>query len=94
MLLNRDDYIRKMNVVLSDQSIFLQIGSPDFATIFRLEDKVNRALKQFKDESIISDENYQSLFCSGSSFGILYGLTKVHKKKYPTSTHFSCLQLS
>ena len=83
VLLNRADYVEKMNVVLSDQTKFVEVGSPEFSVIFRSEDKINRTLKQFKDQGIINDDTYNSLYSSGSSFGILYGLPKVHKDNVP-----------
>ena len=83
VLLNRTDYVEKMNTILSDQTKFSEIGSPEFAIIFRLEDKINRTLKQFKDENILNDHVYQDLYSSGSSFGTLYGLPKIHKENVP-----------
>ena len=83
VIMNREDYLDKMNMILSDQSKFIEVGAPDFATIFRAEDKINRTLKQLKDDNMISDLTYHNLYSSGSSFGILYGLPKVHKDNIP-----------
>ena len=83
VILNHDDYVEKMNDVLSDQTKFIEIGTPDYQTIFKLEDKINRTLKQFKDEGVINEKTYNDLYCSGSSFGILYGSPKVHKNNVP-----------
>ena len=83
VLLNRTDYIQKMEDVLSDDSKFTFVGSPNFSNIFKMEDKINRTLKQFKDKSMISDETYNTLYSSGSSYSILYGLPKVHKRDVP-----------
>ena len=83
VLLNREEYVSKMNIILSDETKFSDIGSPEFSIIFRTEDKINRTLKQFKDENMIDEHTYQSLYSSGSSFGILYGLPKVHKEGVP-----------
>ena len=83
VLLDRDDYVNKMNVILSDQTKFVEVGFPEFSVIFRAEDKINRTLKQLKDRNIINGDTYNSLFSSGSSFGILYGLPKVHKENVP-----------
>ena len=83
VLLNRDDYVEKMNNILSDSSKFVEVGSPEFGTILKIEDRINRTLKQLKDDSAISDCTYNSLFSSGSSFSTLYGLPKVHKENIP-----------
>ena len=83
VLLNRSDYVNKMENILSDNTKFIKLESPQFSTIFRTEDKINRTLKQFKDDSLIDEHTYQNLFSSGSSFSILYGSPKVHKDDVP-----------
>ena len=83
VLLNKTEYIQKMDQILSDTSKFTFIGPPDCRMIFKAEDKINRTLKQLKDNSTISDEVYNKLYSSGSSFSILYGLPKVHKRNVP-----------
>ena len=83
VLMNRNDYINKMNSVLSDSTKFVEVGSPQFSTIFKIEDKINRTLKQLKDNSSITEDSYQALYSSGSSFSVLYGLPKVHKHEVP-----------
>ena len=83
VLLNRNDYIQKMENILSDNSKFTFVGSPVFSTIFRMEDKINRTLKQLKKNLIITDDIYNSLYSSGSSYSMLYGLPKVHKTDVP-----------
>ena len=78
ILMNRTDYVNKMKMVFSDQSKFQEVGLPDYTTIYKAEDKINRTLRQLKEDHVISDQTYQSLYSSGSSYGILYGLPKVH----------------
>ena len=36
-----------------------------------------------KDSGTISEANYQSLYSTGGSYGILYGLPKIHKEGCP-----------
>ena len=83
VLLNRNDYINKMEHVLSDGTKFTLVGQPTFSTIFKIEDKVNRTLKQFKDDSLITNDTYNTLYSSGSAYSVLYGLPKVHKRDVP-----------
>ena len=83
VIMNKTDYLDKMNIILRDNAKFREIGVPNATTIFKLEDKINRNIKQWKDNGLITQSTYEDLYCSGSSFGILYGLPKVHKNNAP-----------
>ena len=83
VILNKNDYLQKMDDILKDDTKFTKIGNPTFQPIFKLEDKINRLLKGFKDEKIITESTYQDLYSSGSSYGALYGLPKIHKESIP-----------
>ena len=83
VILNKTDYVEKMNNILSDESKFCKVGEPSFSTIFKVEDKINRFLKSLKENGTISENSYQSLYSTGGSFGILYGLPKIHKNGCP-----------
>ena len=83
VLLDRDDYDNKMNNILSDDTKFREVGPPEFNMIYKTEDKTNRNLKKLKDDALLTEQTYRSLYCTGSSFGILYGLPKVHKDNVP-----------
>ena len=84
VLLNRTDYINKMNAILSDGSKFKKITEKDpFRETIAHEDRINRFLNKLKDNSIISSQQYDNLYASGSAPGTLYGLPKVHKPDLP-----------
>ena len=83
VLLDKDDYYNKMHNILSDNTKFREVGPPEFSMIYKIEDKINRNLKKLKDDDLLTDQTYRSLYCTGSSFGILYGLPKVHKENVP-----------
>ena len=83
VLLNRSDYVNKMHTVLSDSTKFSKIGEPKFSLIFKVEDKINRTLRQFKENSVIDEPTYNKLYSSGSSFSILCGLPQIHKQNVP-----------
>ena len=83
VLLNKNDYVQKMDEILNDTTKFTKIGNPTFQLIFKQEDKINRLLKSFKDENLITESTYQNLYSSGSSYGVLYGLPKIHKENIP-----------
>ena len=83
VILNKEDYTTKMSTILSDQSKFQYIGNSTFQPIFKVEDRINRFLKSLKDKNVINDHTYNELYSSGSSYGILYGLPKIHKEGIP-----------
>ena len=89
VVLDRDEYVRKVSDVLSDQSKFCIIKEPIRKVLRQVEDKVNRLLTKLKISLIISDETYKSLHVSGSTPGILYGLPKIHKPNVPLRPIFA-----
>jgi hypothetical protein len=84
VLLNKVDYINKMNNILLDTSKFRKLSD---ASVFRQslkhEDKVNRVLRRLYDKDVFTKEQYNNLHSSGSGPGILYGLPKIHKLSVP-----------
>ena len=83
VILDKADYINKMSTILQDNTKFLKIGAPTFPPIFKQEDRINRFLKQLKDNGIINNDMYLELFSSGNAYGVLYGLPKIHKEHVP-----------
>ena len=84
VILNKSDYINKMNNILSDTAKFKLINSDDrvLHTLIQ-EDRTNRILNKLKKEGALTDSQYNNLSISGSSPGIMYGLPKVHKENPP-----------
>ena len=83
VLIDRTDYCSKMNDIISDRSKFKPMNDDCLKLIFRLEDKLNRFLKNLKGLDVIDENCASQMFTSGSQPGILYGLPKVHKDNYP-----------
>ena len=81
VIMNRADYIEKINYILSDSSKFMKIKADIATHILKLEDKLNRVLRSLKQK--IGDLTYNKLFASGSKPGYLYGLPKIHKADVP-----------
>ena len=83
VLLNRSDYINKINDILQDESKFTKLTSDPYKLLLKYEDKNNRLVDNlFKNKCI--NENQKSKFrATGSRPGILYGLPKVHKCNVP-----------
>ena len=70
VILKKEDYIDKMNAILTDHSKFEYIGSPSFQSIFKVKDRINRFLKSLKDRGVINEHTYSDIYSSGSSYGI------------------------
>ena len=85
VILDREDYIAKMSLILNDYSTFekKKLHSDPLKHNLLLEDKVNRLLKKLLNNNNISEDEYKSLYSSGSNPGIMYGLPKVHKPNTP-----------
>ena len=81
VILNKVDYITKMKSILSDRTKFKEVTGSLFTQIIKLEDKLNRILRSIKDNIGLINFNY--LYASGTSPGIMYGLPKIHKNNIP-----------
>ena len=85
VILNKLDYIGKVESLLSDRNTFQSFTdteSPLHKTM-KIEDKINRFLRKLKQNNNITETEYKDLYVSGSSPGILYGLPKIHKPNTP-----------
>ena len=84
VILDKLDYENKMFTILNDASKFKQLQHIDpLHLILRCEDKINRFLRQLKSSNTITPNTYTTLFTSGSTPGIIYGLLKTHKPNNP-----------
>ena len=83
VLVDRTNYCSKMDDIISDRSKFKPMKDDCLKLIFRLEDKLNRFLRNLKSLDVIDENCVSQMFTSSSQPGILYGLPKVHKDNYP-----------
>ena len=84
VLLDKDQYLEKMNSILMDNTKFKKMGNADiFKVNLSIEDKINYQLRKLKKDNIISETEYNELYVSGSSPSVMYGLPKVHKEGIP-----------
>jgi hypothetical protein len=84
VLMNKADYIFKMNTILQDKTKFKEItNNTVFKQSLKHEDKINRCLKKLFDKGVFNKDDYTKLHASGSGPGILYGLPKIHKSSVP-----------
>ena len=80
VLLNRNDYIKRLNKMLSDSSKFKKLNvksGKEINFLLQQENRLTYFLKKVKRS--ISEQLYKELYPRGSQPGIMYGLSKIHK---------------
>ena len=90
VIVNKDDYVQKMQNILSDFSKFSEICiAKEIHVNFSINigKQITDLLKQLNDSEVISDTEYKKLKPRGSRFGILYGLCKFHKSLIDNCPH-------
>ena len=83
VVIYRSTYNKKMEMILSDHSKFLKLYLPDNNLLkfsMNQEKLFVNVLKTLKDTNKLSEQKYRSLKPKGTRPGIMYGLSKVHKK--------------
>ena len=85
VIMNRSDYISKMQEVISDETKFKLASNQDIYKISRtIERRVRNYLRDYvKKPGFISDAEYSALYPNGLHIGVMYGLPKVHKNNTP-----------
>ena len=84
VILNKSDYITKMNLILNDASKFQQIGPADTNdNTAKIEAKIQRRLLQLSNGGVMHESVYKEIRPTGSLRPRLYSLPKVHKKDVP-----------
>ena len=78
VILDKSPYIDNILPIISDRSKFEPINDSIQKFTLKIEDKVNYFLRKLKNSDVISAETCGKLLASGSSPGILYGLSKIH----------------
>ena len=85
VVMNSNDYFRKMSTILSDNTKFRKCKEYEgiYSCNQKMEDKINYFLRKIKKNGSIDDNEYKNLYVNGSSPSVLYGLPKVHKVNMP-----------
>ena len=84
VIIDKDDYITKMDAILTDPQTFsLETQLDPFKNGLLLEDKLNRFLKKMLNQNNINEEEYKMLYSTGSNPGIMYGLPKLYTNNPP-----------
>ena len=83
VLINKSDYLDKMYNILSDSQKIVKTSVVDekhLDFIIGIGRKLTNLLKEFKISETILEIDYKKLKPRRSSFSVLYGLCKAHKK--------------
>ena len=75
--------------IVTDITKFRKLDTSIHTISHKIEDKINRFLRKLKDRGFIDDYTYTSLYVTGSTPGILYGLPKIHKAEVPLRPIFA-----
>ena len=76
VILNRDEYIKKLSDIISDTSKFKKLSADP--TLLR-EGQLQRFLRKLKNKQFFTKEVYDKIYPSGSKPASIYGLPKIHK---------------
>ena len=82
VLMNKIDYIDKMNALLSDTTKFKKMDTEKDKTV-QIEKSLSRLIRQLKQKQLIDSTEFEQIRPTGTSIPRLYGLPKVHKEGLP-----------
>ena len=81
VIMDKQEYISKVEDILSDQTKFTAITEEAHKVVTRAEDRLINLLRTLKKDKIITSDTYKYIYPSGSSPGIMYATPKTHKKR-------------
>ena len=90
VIVNKDDYHKKMDEILADTSKFKLLDDDAVKLTIKRENQVKALLKKLKSDNCINSKTYNELYPTGTRIGILYGLPKIHKPSIPFRPILSC----
>ena len=82
VLLNKSDYLEKMNCILKDESKFQKAEKEKDKTI-QIEKALWKLLRNLKQNDLIDSTTFERIRPTGTMIPRLYGLPKVHKQNVP-----------
>jgi len=88
VIINKSDYIEKMEMLLSDTTKFKKVQfnedypvNKELRHLLDMEETITEVLDGLLSTQYINEEDYKRLKPCGSNPGVMYGLCKVHKSK-------------
>ena len=82
VILNKHDYNKKMEEILSDTSKLELLNDDAIKIILKRENRL-KTLKKLKADNCFNERTYNELYPTGTRIGTLYGLPKIHKFSIP-----------
>ena len=82
VIFDKDTYLGKMRVLLSDTNKFIELYLDDDKILDELllvENEINKIMKPLNNKGVLTDDIFRKLSPVGSQPGRMYGLCKVHK---------------
>ena len=84
VVLDKTDYLGKMNLIIDDKSKFLKLGPvSDFDNLSKIEKDIIDLLKRLVSNKEISQQIFNEIKPMGSIRPRMYGLPKLHKSEVP-----------
>ena len=81
VIMNKSDFILKMNFILQNNSNFENFGpSSEFDNTAKIEAHIQRPLLQLKKEGLLQSNIYSRIRPTGSKRPHMYGLPKIYKQ--------------
>ena len=90
VIVNKDDYHKKMDEILADTSKFELLDDDAVKLTIKRENQVKALLKKLKTDNCINAKTCNELYPTDTRTGILYGLPKIHKPSIPFRSILSC----
>ncbi|XP_018405650.1 PREDICTED: uncharacterized protein LOC108782002, partial [Cyphomyrmex costatus] len=78
--MDRDDYIRRMNLVFEDRETYTVLNKDP---IKKLTTSLRNLLTGWRNNEYINYSEYRTLYCSDGVLPRAYGLPKIHKTGFP-----------
>ena len=80
VVLDKQDYLNKMNDILQDDTIYEE-NKQDITN--KIADELVKILKNLKKDNYIDNQTYKKLYPDNFSIPEIYGLIKIHKPDKP-----------
>ena len=85
VILNKYDYNKKMDEILSETLKFELLNDDAIKLTLKRENQIKTLLTKLKADNCINEKTYKELYPTGTRIGTLYGLPKIQQILYSYS---------